>query len=265
MRREDQGKRSVGPGVVDAFYFGYESIDLSEFDFICKLDMDLDLPERYFERLMELMEEDERLGCVSGKAWFRIGDDPEQHLEQIGDHVTVGASKFYRRRCFEQIGGIVREVMWDGIDCHRARMLGFTVRSVDEPDLRFEHLRPMGSSDRGVLRGRFRHGFGQYFMGTGIVFALASSLFRMWTPPRITGGIAILCGYLWSMVRRVDRYGDREFRRFLQRWQWRALLKGRARATAQIEAEYLNAFEREPEEDRGTAGRVGVEYPDHSG
>ena len=33
-------------------------------------------------------------------------------------------------------------------------------------ELRFEHLRPMGTSDRSWWRGRVRHGSGQYFMGT---------------------------------------------------------------------------------------------------
>ena len=49
----------------------------------------------------------------------------------------------------------------------------------------------------------------------------------------------------WSLSRRAERYGDREFRRFLRRWQWRALLKGRKRATEQIEMENAHTFRRE--------------------
>src|SRR5687767_12861521 len=56
VRRADRGKRSVGPGVIEAFYAGLETVDLDEFDYLCKLDLDLDLPPRYFERLMERME-----------------------------------------------------------------------------------------------------------------------------------------------------------------------------------------------------------------
>ena len=36
VRREDRGKRSVGPGVIEAFYAGLEGVDLDDFEFVCK-------------------------------------------------------------------------------------------------------------------------------------------------------------------------------------------------------------------------------------
>src|SRR5947209_8249847 len=42
IRREDRGYRKLGGGVIDAFYEGYNSINPDEFDFLCKLDLDLD-------------------------------------------------------------------------------------------------------------------------------------------------------------------------------------------------------------------------------
>ncbi len=33
-----------GPGVIEAFYAGLETAHLDDFDYLCKLDMDLDLP-----------------------------------------------------------------------------------------------------------------------------------------------------------------------------------------------------------------------------
>src|SRR5262249_25674743 len=52
MKRADRGGRSVGPGVIEAFYAGLDGVDLDRFDYLCKLDMDLDLPPRYFELLI---------------------------------------------------------------------------------------------------------------------------------------------------------------------------------------------------------------------
>lgn len=43
-----RGRRAVGPGVIEAFYFGFDTVDLSNFDYMCKLDLDLDLPSSYF-------------------------------------------------------------------------------------------------------------------------------------------------------------------------------------------------------------------------
>src|SRR5688500_13649243 len=42
VRREDRGKRSVGPGVIDAFYAGYQTINPDDLDYVCNLDIELD-------------------------------------------------------------------------------------------------------------------------------------------------------------------------------------------------------------------------------
>ena len=229
VRRPDRGVRKVGPGVIDAFYAGYAAIEPGEFDYICKLDLDLDLPARYFEILIERMEADPRIGTASGKPFFRAGGTTIS--EGCGDENSVGMTKLYRRTCFEQIGGFVREVMWDGIDGHRCRMLGWVAVSWDDPELRFEHLRPMGTSHKGWWTGRARHGFGQYFMGTGPSYMIASALFRMTRPPIAVGGLAMLGGYFGAMLRGRPRYGDPEFRRFLRAYQRRCLLRGKSRTT----------------------------------
>jgi biofilm PGA synthesis N-glycosyltransferase PgaC len=143
-------------------------------------------------------------------------------------------TKFYRVTCFEEIGGFVHQVMWDGIDGHRCRMLGWVAASYDEPELRFIHLRPMGSSHKGLVTGRLRHGFGQYFMGTSLIYMTASALFRMTRPPLLIGGMAMWWGYIRSMLEQTPRYGDDEFRRFLRRYQWRCLFLGKAEATRRL-------------------------------
>ena len=234
VRRPDRGRRQVGPGVIEAFEEGCRAVDLSDFDFVCKLDLDLELPPRYFERLMELMEADPRLGTVSGKSCVAVeGGAPRR--EPGGDEVSAGMTKFYRVECFREIGGFVREVMWDGIDCHRCRMLGWKARSVDEPGLRFLHLRPMGSSQKGLWTGRWRHGAGQWLMGTGPLYMTASALYRCAHPPRLWGGLAMWLGYVASALRRRPRYPDLEFRASLRRFQRDALWMGKARALARAE------------------------------
>jgi poly-beta-1,6-N-acetyl-D-glucosamine synthase len=228
VTRQDRGHRSVGPGVIDAFYAGYQTITPSDFEFMCKLDLDLELPPRYFEILMKRMAENPRIATCSGKAYVQNDDQlvPERH----GDDTSLGMTKFYRTACFEKIGGFVREVMWDGIDNHRCRMHGWIACSWDEPDLRFTHLRPMGSSQDSIYVGRMRHGYGQYFMGTGPVFMLASALFRLNQKPYVLGSGAMMWGWLKAALQGKPRYEDLNFRRFLRRYQWRALLLGKRRA-----------------------------------
>jgi glycosyltransferase involved in cell wall biosynthesis len=243
VRRADRGDRKLGGGVVDAFYDGYATIDPEAFAYVCKLDLDLDIPPRYFATLMDRMEAQPRLGNCSGKPYFFPPGSIEERVrfplvdtaglvsEKIGDENAAGMIKFYRTRCFKEIGGFVRELMWDGIDGHRCRQLGWIARAWDDPEVRFVHLRPMGTSHRNWWTGRKRHGFGQYFMGSSLAYVVASAVYRMSRPPFVVGGIGMLYGYLASMVRRRPRYGDAEFRRFLRRYQWACLLRGKARAT----------------------------------
>lgn len=237
VRRADRGRRSVGPGVVDAFYAGLEGVRLEDFDYVCKLDVDLDLPPRYFELLMERMEREPRLGTTSGKPWFVHPRTGRLVPELCGDEMSVGMTKFYRIPCFREIGGFVREVMWDGIDCHRARMLGWIAESVDDPALRFVHLRPMGSSQKGIWTGRVRSGFGQWFMGTSPLYFLATVVNRLPRHPVLTGSAAMLWGWTSSALRGAPRYEDPGFRRFLRRYQRLALLMGKRAATRKVAAE----------------------------
>ncbi|WP_044615789.1 glycosyltransferase [Gynuella sunshinyii] len=231
ITRQDRGHRSVGPGVIEAFYHGYDQIDVSQFDFVCKFDLDLDLPPRYFETLIERMNANPRIGTCSGKAYFRDQKTGELVSEKCGDEMSVGMTKFYRRSCFEEIGGFVRQVMWDGIDCHKCRQLGWIAVSWDEPDLRFIHLRPMGSSQKGIFTGRMRHGFGQYFMGTGLLYMTASSVFRLFHPPYLVGGLAMWWGYVKSMLQKQPRFADKELVQFIREYQTQCLLKGKTAAT----------------------------------
>ncbi len=230
IQKADRGVRAVGPGVIEAFYCGLDAIDLNDYDYICKFDGDLDLPIQYFQKIMERMEAEPRLGTCSGKPYF-YGPNKQLVSEACGDEMSVGMIKFYRTECFRQIGGFVRQVMWDGIDCHNCRLLGWMACSWDDPEIRFIHLRPMGSSHRSIIRGRMRHGFGQYFMGTGPLYMLASVLFRVTRRPFVIGGLAMGWGYLRSFLRREKRYDDLAFRSFLRRYQWQCLLRGKAAAT----------------------------------
>ena len=248
ITRTDRGDRKLGGGVIDAFYDGYATIEADAFDYICKLDLDLDLPAEYFATLMDRMEADPRIGTGSGQPYFfppgaatdvaafPLRDDAGLVSEALGRENSVGMIKFYRTTCFRQIGGFVRELMWDGIDGHRCRQLGWIAIAWDHPELRFVHLRPMGTSHKNWWTGRTRHGVGQYFMGTTPVWMVASAAYRMTRPPRLIGGLAMLYGFFKSMVAGSPQYGDDEFRRFLRRYQWACLFKGKVAATAELNA-----------------------------
>jgi hypothetical protein len=93
----------------------------------------------------------------------------------------------------------------------------------------------MGSSEKGIVTGRIRHGRGQYYMGTGLAYMTVSSLYRMLRPPLVIGGLAMWWGYVSSLVRRARRYEDPTFRRFLRSYQQDCLVRGKSAATRRLD------------------------------
>ena len=217
VHRADRGERKVGGGVVDTFYSGHEKLKTPDYAFVCKMDGDVTFRPTYFEDLLKKFAADPKLGGASGKTFNPVGD--VLHEERLIDEMVAGQMNFWRRECFEQIGGLVREVMWDGINFHRARMFGWKTASFRDEELVILHHRLMGSSHKGVLHGRLRWGRGQWFMGTHPLYIIASGIFRMRERPYVIGGLCIVAGYFRAWMQGERRYDDPQFRKHLHRWQ----------------------------------------------
>ena len=218
--RADRGFRKVGGGVIDAFNDGLANVRC-DYEFIAKMDVDLAFSPTYLERMMEEFAADPKLAAASGKVFRPEGDGYVE--EFIIDEMVAGQFKLYRKEAFHKIGGFVSEVMWDGIDFHRARIEGYRTASLADDELRITHLRPMGSSDRSIYRGRMRWGRGQWFMGSSFPYVVASGAFRFYEKPYVIGGILIVLGFLQAALSGERRYEDLQFRRELRRWQYARL------------------------------------------
>lgn len=228
LTRADRGRRKVGPGVIEAFNAGLETVELDEFTYCCKLDADIEVPPRYFELALAEFERDPLLGNFSGKVYLREPDG-RMIAERTGPENAIGQAKLYRVRCFREIGGFYPEVCWDGIDGHMCRLKGWVARSEDHPEMRIVHRRLMGSSEVGIWRGRRRWGFGKWFMGSSPLYVLAVSTYRMIERPFVIGGVGILWGYIGSALSGKARFPDPAFRRHLRNYEFESLIRGKAR------------------------------------
>ncbi|HHO75098.1 MAG TPA: glycosyltransferase family 2 protein [Deltaproteobacteria bacterium] len=226
VKRQDRGERKIGSGVVEAFYDGYGTIRSKDYDYICKMDGDLTVGPLYFETLFDKFRKDPCLGAGSGKLFLQL-DDGGLTEERITDESVLGGVLCLSKKCFEEIGGFVREVMWDGITFHRCRMEGYRTRSFRDPQLRIYDHRIMGSSYKSIYHGRLRWGWGQYFMGTHPLYILAVGFYRMLERPFVIGGILIMLGYLKGLITKTPRYDYPGFRRSLHAWQLERLRLGR--------------------------------------
>ena len=197
----------MGPGVIEAFYAGLDVVDLNDYQFVCKLDLDLIMPPRYFELMIERMRIALVWGLVAARHTLKRGNQESYFPKNVVTNRQLELPSFIGSAVLSKL--VVLSVRSCGMEliAIRCRLLGWISLSWDEKEVRFVHLRPMGSSQKGILTGRIRHGFGQYYMGTGIAYVLASTLYRLNKKPYITGALAMLWGFISSAVKRVERLG----------------------------------------------------------
>jgi hypothetical protein len=62
---------------------------------------------------------------------------------------------------------------------------------------------------------------------------LAVAVSRTTEAPYVIGALLMLYGYLRSMLRREPRFGNKQYRRYLRRYEWRVLLRGKRTVLAQ--------------------------------
>lgn len=221
VQRTDRGYRKVGGGVVAAFKFGVSQIQTPNYEYLAKMDGDMSFGPQYLAKMFEKFAADAKLAAVSGKVYRPEGEALIE--EAIIDEHVAGQFKLYRRAAYEAIGGFVEEVLWDGIDVHMARMMGWHTLSFYDAEALLYHHRLMGSSDQNVFKGRLRWGRGIWFMGYHPLYALASAIFRMREKPFVLGGVIIFAAYCWAGLTGHVRYDYPGFRDYLRKWQLQQL------------------------------------------
>jgi poly-beta-1,6-N-acetyl-D-glucosamine synthase len=201
IRVNPASNRQPGGAVIRAFNVGYDLVKHHEFEFIVKLDCDIDFPTHYFESLSERFAADPLLGIASG-IYMEDGSQGWRPVEQPAYH-AAGAAKMIRRECFGQIGGFVVSRGWDTVDEIKAQVLGWRTCHFD--DLCFRHLKKEGSAI-GALPTAVMHGEVYYLTGGGKLFFIFKTLDRIVSRPFfLLGGMALLWGYVRSMIHRQKR------------------------------------------------------------
>ena len=207
-------------GKVGAFNAGYERVKELDYQFIGSLDADITFDPEYFCFLLNKFREDAQLGLV-GTPFVENGAGYDYRFVSI-EHVS-GACQVFRRECFEAIGGY-RPMKGGGVDhvaVLTARMKGWRTRTFTEKVC--EHHRKIGTAKHGPLRTKFEVGKLDYALGGHPVWELFRSGYQLTKPPVILGGMMILVGYAWSMLRRVKRPIGSELVAFRRKEQIRRL------------------------------------------
>ena len=191
-------------------------------EYVAKLDADLDLPPDHFAAMRLAFEQEPRLGIVGAFLQQRLPDGSFAREEHPVHHVR-GPNKFYRRDCFDAVFPLPSILGWDTIDEVKARMLGWETRSLDLA-VAPVHMRPTGTHD-GALRGFARWGQCAWAMGDPPLAVAAGAAARMRKTPRILGGLAYAYGWGRAGLRKDPR-AQPAVRQFFRREQYRRIRRG---------------------------------------
>lgn len=218
VHRVNRGFRKSGGGVIEAFYDGYNSLECKDWDFIVKLDGDLSFAPEYFEKCFAYFRRDTELGIGGGEIHHDIAG--KLKLEQNPRFHVRGATKIYRRACWEAIGGLWPAPGWDTIDEVKANMLGWKTYAF--ADLPLFHHRFTGTEE-GLFRDRVKHGIACYVSGYHPLYVAASCVRRLTQKPYVIGSVGILYGFLKAHLTRPPRLEDRAYIAYIREQQLRRL------------------------------------------
>jgi glycosyltransferase involved in cell wall biosynthesis len=192
---------------------GLERVKSLQFDVLGNLDADVSFAPDYMEFLVRKFSEDSKLG-IAGTPFTQPGDYDSSKDSFEGENYVAGPCQLFRRECFREIGGYLpsRAGGLDWIAVMTARMKGWKVRAF--PEKRYHHHRLLGTAEKGRLRSLFSYGEKDYYLGGSPLWELFRATYRMTKKPILLGGFALLAGYCWAAIRKIDRAVSPELMRF---------------------------------------------------
>lgn len=195
------------------------------YDIAAKLDADLRLTPSVFAEMERCFADDPELGLAGPVLIEENEKGVFEPLVGRPEHVN-GATKFYRRACYEDILPHPPITGWDMVDEVKARMRGWRTATIPMPDGDSVHLRPMGR--QGNFRRFRRWGQGDYANGTHPALVAVVAFHRLSFRPRVIGSLSYLTGWAVAALRRIPRFDAdvRAFARHEQRDRVRRRLRG---------------------------------------
>ena len=223
LHRTDRGFRQAGGGVIEAYDEGFAAIEVADWEFVVKLDGDLHFAPDYFRRCLEKFAGEERLGIGGGVICIE-NEGGQWEVEAKNEPVfhVRGATKIYRRGCWEDIGGLLQAPGWDTLDEVKANMLHWETRRFD--DVQLLHLRVSGRAN-GMWQNWVKNGRANYIAGYHPLFMLLKCVKRAFRiQPWFVESLGLFWGYFTSPLKGVRQVPDRQLIKYIREQQLNRLL-----------------------------------------
>lgn len=213
----NRGYRKPGQGVVEAFYQGFKQMETLDYDIIAKFDADIEFPSNTLEKICQVFENDQHLGITGGAIYEQSHKHSHYKKLYVPDDYVCGINKFYRKKCFEDIGGLIYRAGWDGVDNIRANMKGWKTNEIKT--LHVYHSKPTGTAQgEGLKKACEKYGDISYYMGGYIWYFILRMVGRSIEARNPKVGYFMLKGYLNSLIKKKHRE-SKEFRDYLKKKQ----------------------------------------------
>ena len=220
VHRADRGFRKSGGGVIEAFYDGYRLLDGMTWDYLVKLDGDLSFEPSYFSSCFEQFNQNVKLGIGGGIICHEAAGALVEEAQNDPPFHVRGATKIYRRECWEAIGGLIKAPGWDTLDEVKANMLGWKTYSF--PELKLHHYRFSGNAD-GAWKNWVKNGMANYVSGYHPLFMFCKCLSRFKDKPYGLIPVALWFGFVSGYFKRIPRVDDHDLIEYFRDQQMRRL------------------------------------------
>jgi glycosyltransferase involved in cell wall biosynthesis len=168
-------------------------------DVIVKVDADTSFDPEYFATLIGRFEEQPDLGIAGGSCYEQ--EDGEWVRKKVAGTHPRGASRAYRRVCFEESNKLEPKMGWDGLDEVQASLLGY--RTAIFTDFGFRHHRATGGRERDRLRASSVLGHASWYMGYRPSYLVLRALYRVRREGPLA--LAMIWGYAAAAAQRTPR------------------------------------------------------------
>lgn len=215
----DKGHRKPGIRHIKAFYAGYNILNGKDWKFIVKLDGDVSFNNSYFEKCFERFYQNTKLGIGGGRVVNKIKDAIVEEKHPLF-HVR-GATKIYRRECWDAIGGILVSPAYDTLDEVKANMTGYETQTFQE--LTVIHHRKTGNAN-GKWKNSVKNGISDYLSGYHPLFFIIKCFARSIQKPFLIDALGHLYGFISGYLKQMPQITDRKLVAYMRKQQIRRLI-----------------------------------------
>lgn len=202
---------------VFALNLGLKNISHKGYNYLGILDADVSFEPDFYEKLISELENEQNLGIVGG-IYFDIINEKKKFIKPVPYSIR-GATQFFRRKCFEDIGGLIplKYGGEDALSCYAARMCGWQLKNIRSAVVL--HHRQTGKAEPNIFIKRFKDGIMEFSLGYHPLFQTLKCLRRVFHKPIFIGSVLQFFGYWYSKILNNDNFVSKELKNFIRKDQ----------------------------------------------